>query len=131
MGGLELLNPKGLWLLSALAPLIVLYILKIRRQRVKVPSTWLWAAARRDLLAKQPFRRLIAELPLILQILAIVALAIALARPALRSKRISGDHVAVVIDTSASMGTRARGDKGVATTRLALGKAAAEGVVAS
>ena len=31
---------------------------------VRVPSTWLWAAAHRDLLAKHPFRRLIPELPL-------------------------------------------------------------------
>src|SRR5450432_2397482 len=107
MGALELLNKPGLWLLAGLAPLILLYILKIKRERVRVPSTWLWQAAKRDLMAKHPFKRLIAELPLVLQILALVALAVALARPAMRGGKIQGDHVAIVVDTSASMGTRA------------------------
>src|SRR5436190_23435370 len=120
MGGLELLNPKGLWLLTGLVPLIVMYILKIRRQRIKVPSTWLWAAAQRDLLAKQPFKRLVAEVPLILQILALIALSIALSRPALRGNTIAGDHVAIVVDTSASMGTLVRPASGSdpAVTRI-------------
>jgi hypothetical protein len=100
---LELVNPKGLWLLGLLAPLVVLYILKIRRARLKVASTWLWAAAERDLLAKSPFKKLIVQVPLILQILALVLLALALARPSTRGGAIVGDHVAVVVDTSASM----------------------------
>lgn len=99
----EILNPAGLWMLGALVPLIVLYILKIKRQRLRVPSTWLWAAAQRDLLAKSPFKRLIPQIPLFLQILAIILLALALSRPATRSDAIAGDHLALVIDTSASM----------------------------
>lgn len=108
MAGLELLNPRGLWLLAGAVPIIVFYILKVRRARVRVPSTWLWAGAQRDLLAKQPFRRLVAELPLLLQLLALAALAIALARPAMRGGKIVGDHVAIVVDTSASMGAGKR-----------------------
>ena len=135
MGGIELLNPKGLWLLTALVPLIVLYILKIRRQRVTVSSTWLWAAAQRDLLAKQPFKRLIAELPLVLQILALIALAIALARPAVRGGRIAGDHVAIVIDASASMGTLLQGARGAGAkadaTRMTDAKRTATDVVSA
>lgn len=104
--GVELLNPKGLWLLAGLVPLVALYILKIRRQKLRISSTWLWSEARRDLLAKQPFKRLIPELPLILQILALALLSLALARPALRGGKITGDHVAVVVDASASMGTK-------------------------
>jgi hypothetical protein len=60
MAGFELLNPKGLWLLTALVPLVVFYILKIRRQQVRIGSTWHWAASQRDLLAKQTIKRLIA-----------------------------------------------------------------------
>lgn len=99
----EILNPAGLWMLTALVPLVVLYILKIKRQRLRVPSTWLWAAAQRDLLAKSPFKRLTPQIPLFLQILAIILLALALSRPATRSDAIAGDHLALVIDTSASM----------------------------
>ncbi len=125
MSGFELLDPRGLWLLSALAPLVLLYILKIRRERQRVPSTWLWAAAERDLLAKRPFRRLVAELPLVLQILALCLLALALARPARRGGAITGDHVAIVVDTSASMGTRER----AGGTRMEAAKQAAIDIV--
>jgi hypothetical protein len=119
MGGLELLDPKGLWLLAGLAPLIVFYILKIKRTRIVLPSTWLWQSAKRDLLAKAPIKRLVAQLPLILQILALIALAIALARPTVGGKTIDGQHVAIVIDTSASMGTTAHDAKGATASGLA------------
>jgi VWA domain-containing protein/aerotolerance regulator-like protein len=102
---LELKAPSGLWLLGLLAPLVLLYVLKIRRQRVVVSSTWLWAAAARDLAAKSPFKRLVAQVPLIIELLALCLLALALSRPASRGGHIAGDHVAIVLDTSASMAT--------------------------
>ncbi|HEY3665446.1 MAG TPA: VWA domain-containing protein, partial [Polyangiaceae bacterium] len=101
---LELKAPSGLWLLGLLVPLVLLYVLKIKRQRVTVSSTWLWAAAARDLAAKSPFKRLIAQVPLLLELLALALLALALARPASRGGHIAGEHVAIVVDTSASMG---------------------------
>jgi hypothetical protein len=120
MHGIEFLNPKGLWLLTAIVPLVVLYILKIKRERIRVPSTWLWAEARRDLLAKHPFKKLVPEIPLFLQLLALIGLSLALARPALRGGKLTGDHVAIVIDSSASMGTTAKTSDGKKTTRMAL-----------
>ena len=128
MGGFHFLDPKGLLLLAALVPLVVLYILKIKRQRQRVSSTWLWASAQRDLLAKHPFRKLVPELPLLLEILALIALAVALARPSTRGGTIDGDHVAVVMDTSASMATRVGGPAGT-TTRMDQAKRAAQNVV--
>ncbi|MGK3967129.1 VWA domain-containing protein [Sorangium sp. So ce118] len=119
---LTLLAPGGLWLLALLGPLVLLYILKIKRSRRRVPSTWLWAAAQRDLMARAPFRRLIAQLPLILQALALALLALALARPASRGRAFTGDHVAILLDTSASMSAAARAPSGEATTRIELGK---------
>lgn len=100
---IELQDPRGLWLLAALVPLVALYVLKIQRRRVAVGSTWLWQAARRDLLARTPWQKLVAQVPLLLQIAALVLLALALARPATRHRAILGEHVAIVIDTSASM----------------------------
>jgi hypothetical protein len=122
---IELRNPAGLWLLGLLVPLIVLYILKVRRARLRVPSTWLWAAAQRDLLAKSPFKRLIVQVPLILQILALLLLALALARPSTRGGAIVGDHVAVVVDTSASMSAK----EPDGSTRIELARRAARDVV--
>jgi len=105
VGTFELLSPKGLWLLSAIAPLLLLYVLKARRRRETVASTWLFQEARRDLVARHPFRRLLPETALILQLLAVVVLSLALARPSLRTDGLDGDVLAVIVDASASMGT--------------------------
>jgi uncharacterized membrane protein len=101
--GIELLAPRGLLLLGLLVPLVLLYILRIERRRRRVASTWLWAAAQRDLMARSPWRRFVAQVPLVLEALALAALALALARPATRGRGFAGDHVAVILDASASM----------------------------
>lgn len=119
-------NPQGLWLLGLLAPLVVLYILKVRRQKVTVASTWLWQAAARDMLAKSPWQRLRARLLLFVEALALACLGLALAQPALPGGRIDAEHLAIVIDVSASM--RATSGK---ETRMAEAKAAAARVLSA
>jgi len=104
-----------------------LYVLKIRRQRVTVSSTWLWAAAARDLAAKSPFKRLVPQVPLLLELLALALLALALARPASRAGHIAGEHVAIVLDTSASMATIEPDGR----SRLAHARDAASAVIAA
>ncbi len=121
----ELKAPAGLWLLSLLAPLVLLYVLKVRRQRVTVSSTWLWAAAARDIAAKSPFKRLVSQLPLVLELCALALLALSFARPATRGGHIAGEHVAIVVDTSASMGALEPDGR----TRLAHARDAASAVV--
>ena len=119
-------NPQGLWLLGLLAPLVVLYVLKVRRQRVTVASTWLWQAAARDMLARRPWQRLRGRLLLFVEGLALLALGLALARPALSGGRIDSEHLALVIDASASMLADSAGEP-----RFASAKAAAVRVVAA
>lgn len=126
------LSPHGLWLLGLLVPLVVLYILKIKRARKRVASTWLWSSAKRDLLAKSPFQKLVPQVPLILQALAIILAALALAQPATRTEEGAGDHLAVVIDVSASMNALAAGAPGAVAdgeTRLAAAKKVARRIV--
>jgi von Willebrand factor type A domain/Aerotolerance regulator N-terminal len=120
-------SPAGLWLLALIVPLVALYVLKIRRERMRVASTWLWAAAERDLLAQSPFKRLVAQVPLLLQLAALVLLALALGRPATRGGAILGEHVAIVVDTSASMSAK----DAHTTTRMAAARQAAHEVVQS
>jgi hypothetical protein len=124
----DLLSPKSLWLLGLLAPLVLLYILKVQRTKLKVASTWLWVQARRDLLARSPFQRFILQLPLILQAIALAALAVAAARPATLGKSLIGDHLAIIIDTSASMSSQ---DPSSGKTRIELAKEAAHDLVQS
>ena len=99
----ELLSPALLGLAGLVVPLVLLYILKVKRQRLRIASTWLWQQARRDLMARSPFKRLVVQLPLVLQALALIALALAAARPATKGKALTVDHIAIILDTSASM----------------------------
>ena len=97
------LSAGWLGLLGLLIPLTLLYVLKARRVRQRVASTWLWVEVQRELAARSPFKRLVPQLPLFLQLLALTAFALAAARPATSGKATSGEHVAILIDTSASM----------------------------
>jgi hypothetical protein len=119
-------NLQGLWLLGLLAPLVALYILKVRRQRVTVASTWLWQAAARDMLARSPWQRLRGRLLLFVEALALLALGLALARPALSGARIDSEHLALVVDVSASMLADAGGEP-----RFSAARAAAERVLSA
>jgi hypothetical protein len=104
---MSLLSPLSLLWAGLLAPLVVLYVFKRRRQPREVGSTLLWELALRDLRAERPWKKLIVQLALVLQALAILAGALALARPAGAGRVPAGARVAVVIDTSASMAARA------------------------
>lgn len=112
-------------LLGLLVPLTALYVLKVRRERRVVPSVWLWQTALRDLSAKSPFRRLTPSVPFILEVLALIALALAFAGPVTRSSRLHAARIALVVDVSASMGTEEGSE-----TRLAQAVTAARGVLA-
>jgi hypothetical protein len=91
-----------LWGLCVLPLIILLYMLRTRRQDVPVSTLILWQRARRDLAAQRPARRLERSLLLLLQLLAAALIVLALAKPQLS---LSGGQIpsAVIIDTSASM----------------------------
>ena len=117
---MSLLVPLALaW--GALAGLVLLfYILRPRSLRVEVPSIFLW----RDLVQREQaltlWQRLRRHLLLLLQLLAILLLALVLARPERTAETIPQRHIVHVIDASASMSVTS-GD----TTRLEAAKAAA------
>ncbi|MDH5491097.1 MAG: VWA domain-containing protein [Myxococcales bacterium] len=103
---MSLLSPLSLLWLGLLLPLVLLYILKRRRQERLVASTLLWEQALRDMRAERPWRRLIPHLSLLLQALALLLGALALSRPVGAGGLPSGSAIALVVDTSASMGAR-------------------------
>lgn len=114
---MTLLSPWGLAWLGLLVPLVLLYVLKRRRQTRVIGSTLLWEQALRDLRAERPWKRLVPQVALLLQALAIVAGAVALSRPAGAGSVPSGAHVAVVVDVSASMAARTDGEVRLARAR--------------
>ncbi|MDP6479254.1 MAG: VWA domain-containing protein, partial [Phycisphaerales bacterium] len=92
------------WLLVILVPLLLLlYILRLRRARQVVPSTLLWNEAAEDIQANTPFQRLRRNLLLLLQLIALLMLACAVAQPRFESAAGRGERTVLLIDRSASM----------------------------
>jgi len=97
------LNPWALVLSVLAGGIVLLYILKLKRLKVRISSTLLWEREVRDFKANAPWQRLRRNLLMILQIIALVLLALALARPFIFGTALSGGRTVVLIDTSASM----------------------------
>ncbi|MBC7834954.1 MAG: BatA domain-containing protein [Phycisphaerales bacterium] len=102
--------------------LIAFYLLKLRRRPVRVSSTLLWERAIHDLQVNAPFRWIRPSLLLFIQLLALLLLALAAARPAVEGDLRLADRVVIVIDRSASMsaldGLTGGSDSTASLTRL-------------
>ncbi|HEU5001293.1 MAG TPA: BatA and WFA domain-containing protein [Actinomycetota bacterium] len=83
--------------------IVALYFLKVRRTPVPVSSTLLWRSMIKDRQASVPWQRLRISWLLILQILAAIALVLALMRPAQSAPAPLAGHTIVLIDASATM----------------------------
>jgi len=121
---MSFLSPLALALFALAVPLVLLYFLKVRRRERTVSSLLLWDPALRDREASAFFQRLQRDPLLILQILALLALSLALARPAVTVMGYGARKVVIVLDTSASMKAR-----DVAPSRFEAARAQAMSVV--
>ncbi|MEO1619078.1 MAG: BatA and WFA domain-containing protein, partial [Planctomycetota bacterium] len=95
------------WGVFSLVPigLILLYFLKLRREPVEIPSTFLWARTIEDLHVNSLFQRIRQNLLLFLQLLVIALAALALLRPGTQGNRSSQGRMIFLLDASASMMT--------------------------
>jgi len=100
---LSFLTPLFLLLGLLAGPIIILYMLRLRRREVMVSSTLLWQKLLRDREANAPWQKLRRNLLLILQLIILAALVFALARPFLPTPSIISGSVVVLLDASASM----------------------------
>lgn len=96
-------RPAGLAFLVLAAPIIAMYMLKTRRPRQLVPSTFLWREATDNVTASRPWQRLRPNILLLLQLLALTALVVFFADPFRNVAGVAGDHLIIVIDGSGSM----------------------------
>ena len=78
---MSLLTPTALALLALSIPILLLWMLKLRRRNVTVSSTMLWSKLLRDREANAPWQKLRRNLLLLLQLAILAALVLALARP--------------------------------------------------
>src|SRR5436309_10576387 len=95
--------PAALAFAALMAPIIVLYMLRSRRSRTPVSSTMLWRLGQRNVSANAPWQPLRFSWLLLLQILALLLVVLAVARPARRTDVPLAAHTVLIVDTSASM----------------------------
>jgi len=109
----------------ALPPLVLLYFLKLKRRQMPIASTLLWKRAVHDLQVNSPFQRLRNNLLLILQLLILIAAIAAISEPVRLGKRGIDKAMVLLIDQSASMGTKEADGR----TRLQIAKDEAHKIV--
>jgi hypothetical protein len=103
---MRFISAGALWWLWLSAPIIVLYLLKLKRSRQVVSSVLLWRRAIQEMEANVPFRKLRRNLLLILQLAALALIVLALSRPAVTTHALAQGSTVLVVDATASMGAR-------------------------
>jgi len=83
--------------------IFALYFLKLKRQPLEVPSTYLWHRVIEDLHVNSLWQRLRKSLLLLLQLLVIALVILALLRPGWQGQSLEGRRFIFLIDNSASM----------------------------
>jgi len=98
-----ILTPLALLFAALALPILVFYLLKLRRREVAVSSGMLWETFLQDRQANALWQRLRANLLLFLQLLLLALLVLALARPFFYVTTAARGNVVVLLDSSASM----------------------------
>jgi hypothetical protein len=128
MRDLQWMNMLAPWqwaIIGSLVPAtILLYFLKLRREPLEVPSTYLWTRSIEDLHVNSIWQRLRKNILLLLQLLILALAALALLRPNWPGTRLVGDRFVFLIDNSASMQA-----KDVEDSRLAEAKRKAAALI--
>jgi Ca-activated chloride channel homolog len=119
---MSLLAPFALLFSLLAVPVLVMYMLKLRRREVRVSSTLLWHAVLRDRQANTPWQKLRRNLFLFLQLMILACLIIALARPAIAIPSVSSGSIIVILDASASMNASDVGPSRFEAARAVVGK---------
>lgn len=100
---MNILVPAALAFAAIIPIILILYLMRPKRQERTVGSTLLWLQALQDLQASRPWQRLRVTPLLLLQLLAAIVIVLVLARPAIfASSPLSGDTI-IVLQASASM----------------------------
>ena len=97
------LNPKALALAALALPILLLHMLRLRREERPISSAFLWQGLVRQREANAPWQRLRLSWLLALQLLTLAAFVVALARPYVTVRTLARGHVVLLLDASASM----------------------------
>lgn len=100
---MSFLSPIAILGVLVAIPVILLYILRLRRRETVVSSNFLWQQILRDNEANTPWQRLRRNILLLLQLIILALLVLALMRPAQVVPTITAGKTVVLLDASASM----------------------------
>lgn len=100
---MSFITPAALAMGLLSVPIILMYMLRLRRTEMNISSNFLWQQLVRDREANAPWQRLRFSWLLLLQLLILAALVLALARPFQEVKTISSGRIVLLLDASASM----------------------------
>ncbi len=100
---MSFLTPLSILLAALAVPIILLYMLRLRRRETEVSSTYLWQMLLRDREANAPWQRLRRNLLLFLQLIILAALVFALMRPFVETPTVTTGRIVLLLDASASM----------------------------
>ena len=100
---MNFLSPTAFLLFGLAAPIVMLYILKLRRRREPVSTLLFWEQIFREKQTTSLFQKLKHLLSLLLQLLFLALLVLALARPQFAFMTKSARQIILIIDHSASM----------------------------
>lgn len=93
-----------LWLVPLGGIIILLYLLRMRRRDLRVPATFLWPERTEEIRANSLFQKLRFSWLLVLQLLALILIVFAIAKPQTKQRGLTGEVTVIVVDASASMG---------------------------
>ncbi|MDE0183941.1 MAG: VWA domain-containing protein [Candidatus Poribacteria bacterium] len=103
---MNFLSPTALFLFGIAAPIVALYILKLRRRREPVSTLMFWEQIFKERQTTSLFQKLKHLLSLLLQLLFLTLLVLAIARPQFGFMTKLARQMVLIIDHSASMNTR-------------------------
>lgn len=111
---MSFLQPLGFLALLAIPVLVLIYIIKSKYTEQVIPSTYLWELSEKFLKRKNPLKAITGLVSLILQIVAVILIALTIAHPVFTVKGGAYDYC-FILDSSASMniveGGKSRFDK--------------------
>ena len=100
---MNFLSLTSFWWLLAIIPIVLLYLLRARREPLRVSSLMLWQRVEKELEGDPALKKLQRSLLLLLQILVIILLCSALAEPVVEGTVLQAGRVTIILDASASM----------------------------
>ena len=109
---MNFLSPTSLLLFGLAAPIVLLYILKLRRRREPVSTLMFWEQLFKEKQTTSLFQKLKHLLSLLLQLLFLALLVLAIARPQFAFITKSARRIILIIDHSASMNAVESSDEG-------------------